>query len=122
MKMPTISFAHAIIIRQAATMSDPTTINGLRLPYFDFDLSAITPTIGCMMSPDRGPAIHTRDVRLFVRPSARRYGVQSIKLYQQRLQLLSRYASLTGHLNSPSEPVPLISLRCCPTKTVRLLL
>jgi hypothetical protein len=54
-------------------------MNGLRLPYFDVERSAITPTIGCIIMPDMGPAIQTRDVRDFVRPSWRRYGVQSVE-------------------------------------------
>lgn len=31
-----------------------------------------------MINPDKGPAIHTSEVRDFVRPSWSRYGVQSI--------------------------------------------
>lgn len=34
--------------------------------------------MGCIINPDRGPAIQTSDVRDLVRPSASRYGVQSV--------------------------------------------
>jgi hypothetical protein len=76
-------------------------MNGRRLPYFDFDRSAITPTIGCITNPESGPAIHTSDVRLFVRPRFRRYGVQSgipELTYNSQLQKVSE---LTSHFNTP---------------------
>ena len=38
----------------------------------------MAPTMGCTMSPERGPAIHTSEVLLLVRPSDSRYGVQSV--------------------------------------------
>lgn len=60
-----------------ATTIPPPIINGLRLPYFDLELSASTPMTGPITSPDSGPAIHTSDVLLLVRPSCKRYGVQS---------------------------------------------
>lgn len=52
-------------------------MNGLRLPYLDLELSASTPMTGPITSPDNGPAIHTSDVLLLVRPNCKRYGVQS---------------------------------------------
>jgi hypothetical protein len=103
MKCPTISLVQPSTIKHAATNRDPITITGRRLPYFDVDLSAITPTIGCIISPESGPAIQTRDVFDFVNPSCNRYGVQSIP----NQQLISfHYTQIpTGHLNSPSKPV-----------------
>ena len=66
------SDAHPSTNRQAPTITAPTTMNGLRRPHLDFDLSENTPTTGCIMRPDNGPAIHTNDVRLFVKPSESR--------------------------------------------------
>lgn len=68
----TISPVHPNTNRQTATIRAPPIMKGLRLPHFDLELSASTPTTGCMISPDKGPAIHTSDVRLLVRPSWRR--------------------------------------------------
>lgn len=64
--------------RSKADMMAPVKIKGLRRPHFEVDLSATVPTIGCTISPDKGPAIHTRDVLLFVKPRERRYGVQYV--------------------------------------------
>lgn len=61
----------------AATMAVPATIKGRRLPQRDVLPSATTPTMGWTMSPERGPAIQTSEVLLFVRPRLSRYGVQS---------------------------------------------
>lgn len=55
----------------------PPAINGRLLPHFDLDSSAMTPTIGCIIKPEIGPAIHTIDIRDLVMPRLRRYGVQS---------------------------------------------
>jgi len=62
--------------KNRADMIAPIIMKGLRLPHLDVDLSASVPTIGWTMSPERGPAIHTREVLLLVRPRERRYGVQ----------------------------------------------
>lgn len=75
--MPTISDVQPNRIKHRATTNDPNIMNGRRRPYFDRDRSAITPINGWIIRPDRGPAIHTNDVRDFVRPSCSRYGVQS---------------------------------------------
>ena len=77
-KTPTISVVHPSTNKHTVTINDPPIINGLRLPHLDRDLSAMTPMRGCITSPERGPAIQTSDVRDLVRPSWRRYGVQSI--------------------------------------------
>jgi hypothetical protein len=45
-KAATISFVKPRVIRLHATMADPITIMGLRLPHFDVDWSATTPIIG----------------------------------------------------------------------------
>lgn len=77
--IPTISDVHPSTIKHIPTINDPPIMNGLLLPHFDLELSASTPTTGCMISPERGPAIHTKEVLLFVRPNWRRYGVQSVQ-------------------------------------------
>lgn len=64
--------------RNMADMMAPVIMNGLRRPHLEVDLSATVPTIGCTISPDNGPAIHTREVLLLVRPRERRYGVQYV--------------------------------------------
>lgn len=66
---PTISEVHPRTSRQKATTNDPKTIKGLRRPHFDRDRSAITPIRGWMINPDNGPAIHTKEVLDFVKPS-----------------------------------------------------
>jgi hypothetical protein len=53
-------------------MAVPTTMYGLRRPHLDLLESAKTPTTGCVIIPDSGPAIHTRDVWLLVNPRFRR--------------------------------------------------
>lgn len=112
-KLPTTSFVHPSTIKQRPTTSDPATMKGLRLPHFDLELSASTPTTGCMISPDRGPAIHTRDVRLLVRPSWRRYGVQSVNWLRIRPNEFFLYSEegLTCHLDTPGEPADIVSSR-----------
>ncbi|KAI4190907.1 MAG: hypothetical protein L6R41_000508 [Letrouitia leprolyta] len=50
----------------------PPIMKGLRLPYFDLELSASTPTTGPITSPDNGPAIHTKEVLLFLKRMLRR--------------------------------------------------
>jgi hypothetical protein len=77
MKIPTISEVHPSNRKHTATASAPPIMNGRRLPHRDRDRSARMPTTGCIMSPESGPAIHTKDIRDFVMPSWRRYGVQS---------------------------------------------
>ena len=74
---PIISVVQPRTKRQMATNIEPPIMYGRRRPHFDFELSVIMPTSGCIMMPESGPAIHTADVRLFVRPSESRYGVQS---------------------------------------------
>lgn len=75
--IPTSSEVHPSTSRQIATIMEPPIMNGRRLPHFERERSAMIPTIGCIIRPDSGPAIHTNDVRDFVKPSWRRYGVQS---------------------------------------------
>lgn len=77
-KSPTISDVQPKTNKHPVTTIDPKSINGLRLPHLDRDRSAITPMSGWIMRPDNGPAIHTSDVRDLVKPSCRRYGVQSV--------------------------------------------
>jgi hypothetical protein len=72
----TISLVHPSVSKHALTAIVPHTINGRLRPYRAFERSDITPTIGCMIRPDNGPAIQTSEILLFVKPSARRYGVQ----------------------------------------------
>ena len=69
---PTISLVKPRVSTLAQTMTVPTTIMGRRRPHFDVFSSAMTPTMGCTMSPESGPATQTSEVLLFVRPSLRR--------------------------------------------------
>ena len=55
------------------TKTDPTSIIGLRLPYLLVEESARTPIIGCIVNPDKGPAIHTNESRDFVIPRDSKY-------------------------------------------------
>jgi hypothetical protein len=93
-------------------------MKGLRRPHFDRDRSAITPIRGWMINPDRGPAIHTNEVLDLVKPSCRRYGVQSnpdnrvSDKYPQSKGSISTREVLTGHLSTPSKPTP--SIKCQP--------
>lgn len=73
----TISAVQPMTNRHTATARDPISMNGRRRPYFDRELSAMTPTNGCTINPERGPAIQTADIRLLERPKERRYGVPS---------------------------------------------
>lgn len=68
-KIPTISEVQPNTIKQSPTINEPPIMNGLLLPHLDLELSARTPTTGCIIRPDNGPAIHTRDVLLLVNPS-----------------------------------------------------
>lgn len=45
-KKPTISFVKPSVRRLKATMMEPKTINGRRLPHLDLDWSAMTPMTG----------------------------------------------------------------------------
>lgn len=74
-KMPTISRVHPRSTKQIPVRNAPRSIIGLLLPYRDVERSAMAPTTGCMISPDKGPAIHTKLVFDFVRPNCSRYGV-----------------------------------------------
>jgi hypothetical protein len=74
---PTISLVNPNVSRDNATMRAPPMMKGRRRPHFDVHESDMAPTMGCVKSPERGPAIQTRDVLDFVRPRFRRYGVQS---------------------------------------------
>jgi hypothetical protein len=49
-----ISRDHPSVIRHAATIMEPPTMNGLLLPHRDLDLSANAPMSGAMMMPDNG--------------------------------------------------------------------
>lgn len=80
MNSETISFVHPSVNRLAATIEDPTAMYGLLRPHLDVLESANAPTIGWTMRPDKGPAIQTNDVWLFVKPKFSRYGVQSVML------------------------------------------
>ena len=72
-RLETISTAYPITSRQRAAMTEPPTMKGRRRrPHLELDRSATTPTTGCMINPNSGPAIHTSEVRLLVRPSCRR--------------------------------------------------
>lgn len=66
----------------------------------------MTPTIGCIIKPESGPAIHTSDVFDLVSPSWSRYGVQSdiqsVSICPLRQEAKGQR---TSHLNSPGEPV-----------------
>lgn len=63
-----ISLVQPRVIRLAATIEDPTAIYGLLRPHLEVLESASAPTMGCTMRPDSGPAIHTNDVWLLVKP------------------------------------------------------
>jgi hypothetical protein len=76
MTMATISDAQPRERRQKHTITAPPTMYGLLRPQLDLDLSDKVPTIGCIISPERGPAIQTKDTLLFVSPRLRRKGVQ----------------------------------------------
>ena len=70
-----------------------------------------------MIKPDNGPAIHTSEVRVLVRPSCRRYGVQSCSFYQQsQIDELARCDGrhgLTCHLDGPGKSVKaLLAIAC----------
>jgi len=47
----TISFVQPIDIKAKTTAILPPSINGLRLPNLDVDLSDKAPTIGCVIKP-----------------------------------------------------------------------
>ena len=76
--IPTISPVHPSTNKPKPTIMVPPIMKGLRRPHLDLELSASTPTTGCIISPESGPAIHTSDVWALLRPSWRRYGVQSV--------------------------------------------
>jgi len=67
-KQSTISRVKPSTNMKKAESKAPNTMYGLRRPHFDLDSSAIAPTMGWTMRPDKGPAIHTRDVFDLVRP------------------------------------------------------
>lgn len=91
MNMATISRVQPRIKRQMPTKIVPPIMIGLLRPYLEVLLSASTPTIGCMINPDNGPAIHTSESLLFVKPSCRRYGVQYvISVPQVNLQAIQQ--------------------------------
>jgi hypothetical protein len=69
---PTSSDVHPSSRRLAPTRTAPPIMNGRLLPYFDVERSDMAPTMGCMMRPESGPAIHTREVFDFVSPNRRR--------------------------------------------------
>ena len=94
-----ISFVHPRTSKHAATITDPIIMKGLRRPYLDMQRSDTTPTIGCIISPDSGPAIQTREVRDFERPSLRRYGVQSVSAIVR-----DAYIAINGNLQVISTP------------------
>jgi hypothetical protein len=75
-KCCTTSFVNPNNSKKKHTKTVPITMKGLLLPHRLLDLSATTPTMGCMIRPDNGPAIQTREIFDFVKPSSRRYGVQ----------------------------------------------
>lgn len=77
MNHPTISRVKPSIRRLTATTTAPITMRGRRRPHFDLLSSAMTPTMGWTIRPDKGPAIQTREVLLLVSPRSSRYGVQS---------------------------------------------
>jgi hypothetical protein len=78
MNNATISLVKPSARRQMATIIAPTTMKGLRRPHFDLDSSARVPTIGWTSRPDNGPAIHTSEVLLLLRPRLSKYGVQYV--------------------------------------------
>ena len=72
MNKPTTSDVHPSSSKPAPTRTEPPIMKGRLLPYLDVERSAMAPTTGCMMRPDSGPAIHTREVLDLVRPNWRR--------------------------------------------------
>lgn len=96
-------------------MIDPTTMNGLRRPYFDRERSARTPTTGATKMPESGPASQTSDVLDLVSPRARRYGVQSVECASANIFVSDlggfppHRARRTRHFNPPSETICTIS-------------
>ena len=84
MKKPTTSSVHPSSSNATLTVTEPQTINGLRRPHFDVDLSVIAPTTGTIIKPERGPAIQTSDVFDFESPRRSKYGVQSGSRRQRR--------------------------------------
>ena len=76
--IPTISLVEPKTNKARATTTVPTRMKGLLRPHLEVLSSAMTPTTGWTMRPDRGPAIQTADVLLLVRPRLSRYGVQSV--------------------------------------------
>src|SRR5215469_14341020 len=75
-KMLRNSVVHPSKRSERLTTIVPTAINGLLRPYFDVERSANMPTIGCIIRPESGPAIQTRETCDLVRPRFNRYGVQ----------------------------------------------
>lgn len=55
-------------------MMVPAIMYGRRLPNLEVQLSANTPTSGCITKPERGPATNTIAIFDFDKPSERRYG------------------------------------------------
>src|SRR5271156_3927840 len=62
-KKPTSSDVQPSINRPAPTKMEPPVMKGRLLPYFDVERSDRASTTGCMIRPERGPAIHTKEVR-----------------------------------------------------------
>ena len=105
MKIPTISAVHPSTNKAKPTIMVPPIMNGLRRPHFDLELSASTPMTGCIMSPDNGPAIHTRDVWALLRPSWRRYGVPSASnMLAPLCRTFGESKCHTCHLYAPGKP------------------
>lgn len=104
---PTISAAHPIVRKHAATMSEPAIIYGRLRPHLSVDESDIVPMIGCTINPDKGGAMKTRDVWVLARPNWRRYGVKSVaspSAPRSRTMMVSkRGEGRAGHLNGPGE-------------------
>jgi hypothetical protein len=71
-KYLTTSFVQPSNIRNIATNIVPKNMKGLRRPQREVERSATTPTMGCIIRPESGPATHTREILDFVRPSSRR--------------------------------------------------
>lgn len=53
-KYSTISLVHPKTRRPMETNIEPMIMNGRLLPHLDLDLSAIVPTTGAMIIPDKG--------------------------------------------------------------------
>lgn len=104
---PTISAAHPMVRKHAATMSEPAIIYGRLRPHLSVDESEIVPMIGCTINPDKGGAMKTRDVWVLARPNWRRYGVKSVCLLISTrfwTKVVSkRGGGRAGHLNGPGE-------------------